>query len=69
MQKLSFKRWFESHTDEKILLSELHVAYAEAFLHGAIRPDESFKNWCRWQYGVYRDHPDGYRPPYSRLFT
>jgi hypothetical protein len=58
---MTFEDWF-SWYDET-----LAAAFARAFLDGAVEFEESFAQWCKAEYEIYRENPTQYEAPYTGL--
>jgi hypothetical protein len=62
---MNYKDWFSYYNDPDE--RTLQKAYAKAFLDGSARDDESFVEWCRAEYKIYREDPKTYEVPYTGL--
>lgn len=63
---MNYDDWFAyyNHPDDLTL----RKSYAKAFLDGSAGDDESFEEWCRAEYRMYREDPKEYEVPYTGLF-
>jgi hypothetical protein len=62
---MNYDAWFRHYDDPDA--STLRAAFAKAFLDAAVDDDESFNDWCKAEYAIYRERPSRYEVPYTGL--